>query len=526
MSFRFYATRFLPFSILFVAMFIGGCAVSIPGVGDSKWKLIDNQGTITTPPKTSFESLASEDFAMFDESGLPAFQEKVCRVRVDHHCGYVDEKGQFVIKPQFVNAGQFHDGLACIADEANHLGYIDHSGAFVIPAKFGHDERYPNGMERMEFHDGLAAAMTGGKFGYIDKTGKWVIKPAFLDCLPFSGGIAEVSKMKSEHKVVTECFDRTGKVVGSINVDRDYFLHAPYKSAFGEDGLALCLAPKSVDGKFEVFCDKGGAQKLGPFWRAEPFSEGLAAVADKPIGRCLYGYIDTNGAIVIPAKFTTAAQFKDGMACVSVPGAGAALKFGFIDKTGKVVIEPSFDSANDFSNGLAQVWHGDKCGYVDKTGKEVVAVKYSDGKAFSDGMSAVQQSVGLNISIIAMRHLSGYPQSFSLNKYPNAIVETASNGSIGLPNGRKQTQLMLLSRDSLDDIEKFYADEMHVLGYEPRTMEELDKKNVKLKVTSSGVKDPFSKEHYRFMAAPSRINLRGKWPVTFGKSGKLQTKIS
>ncbi len=66
--------------------------------------------------------------------------------------GYKDEEGNVVIKPQFFDADDFSDGLACVKKgKSSSWGYIDTSGRMVIPAQF---------KQAKPFHEGLAAVLT------------------------------------------------------------------------------------------------------------------------------------------------------------------------------------------------------------------------------------------------------------------------------------------------------------------------------------------------------------------------------
>ena len=58
------------------------------------------------------------------------------------------------------------------------------SQKIIVPAKY--DEIYA-------FSEGLAMVGSGGKFGYIDKTGKEVIPIQYTEANPFSEGVAGVS---------------------------------------------------------------------------------------------------------------------------------------------------------------------------------------------------------------------------------------------------------------------------------------------------------------------------------------------
>lgn len=63
-----------------------------------------------------------------------------------------------------------------------------------------------------------------------------------------------------------------------------------------------------------------------------------------------WGYIDTNGILVVEPKFDEANAFSEGFACVRFDD-----KYGYINRAGIFVIEPQFDKAFDFSEGFATV---------------------------------------------------------------------------------------------------------------------------------------------------------------------------
>jgi hypothetical protein len=69
------------------------------------------------------------------------------------------------------------------------------------------------------FHEGLAAVSVGDKWGYIDKTGKFVINPQYDSALQFENGIAEVGlKVPRKPDSIMDDYqygyiDRTGKYI-------------------------------------------------------------------------------------------------------------------------------------------------------------------------------------------------------------------------------------------------------------------------------------------------------------------------
>jgi hypothetical protein len=99
----------------------------------------------------------------------------------------------------------------------------------------------------------------------------------------------------------------------------------------------------------------------------------------------VWGFIDTQGRVVIEPRFVMVGLFSDGLA--SFRDKRFSDPWGYIDKIGKVVIEPQFDAAEDFRNGVARVGFatlkgkllsmvadvGLECDYkfIDRTGKFV-----------------------------------------------------------------------------------------------------------------------------------------------------------
>jgi hypothetical protein len=82
--------------------------------------------------------------------------------------GYVDRDGKVAITPRFDFAGKFTEGLAPVnvgGIGVGKWGYVDNTGKAVIAPAFD---------EASEFLEGLARVKTGGKVGYIDRTGKFV----------------------------------------------------------------------------------------------------------------------------------------------------------------------------------------------------------------------------------------------------------------------------------------------------------------------------------------------------------------
>lgn len=234
-------------------------------------------------------------------------------------------------------------------------GFVDKSGNFIIKPQFESSG---------DFHEGLASAKINKKYGYIDKSGKVVIEPKFDKASDFSDGVARVN-IDGQAGFI----DKTGAYIippkfGTLDVGNFY------------DGLApLCVA-----GKYG-YIDKSGEFVIEPkFEKAYDFSNGVAKV--KLSGK--YGYIDKSGNFVIEPQFSGVGSFNDGLATIDGDDG-----YGYIDKSGEIVIEPQFEDAGDFSDGAAWVYVDDQYGYIDKTGEFIIDPQFEGCGDFVDGISYV-----------------------------------------------------------------------------------------------------------------------------------------
>jgi hypothetical protein len=100
----------------------------------------------------------------------------------DYLFGFIDKAGVMVIKPQFEWTYTFHEGLAAVK-VSGKWGFVDKNGGMVIKPIFDKAEG---------FSEGLAAVAAGGVWGYIDKTGKYAIEPRFNEAMAFNEGLAFV----------------------------------------------------------------------------------------------------------------------------------------------------------------------------------------------------------------------------------------------------------------------------------------------------------------------------------------------
>jgi len=174
----------------------------------------------------------------------------------------------------------------------------------------------------------------------------------------FSEGLAAVNKGGT---ISAGTHDLKGGKWGFIDVKGQLVIPMRYDSV----GSFSCGLAQVKEGNRIHFIDKKGVKKLtlSSYDYVGNFSEDLAIHYKH--GKKSIGFMNTQGAIVIPLIYEDAKDFHEGLAAVKKDG-----KYGYIDKTGKVIIPFIYDSADDFNDGKAKVRIGDREMYIDKKGRE------------------------------------------------------------------------------------------------------------------------------------------------------------
>ena len=99
----------------------------------------------------------------YEYSDARDFHEGLAAVKSNDAWGYIDNLGRIVVPfvHRIPEAGDFSEGLAFVGDH-----FIDTNGRAALEGKTFEDAR--------PFSQGLAAVQSGGRWGYIDLTGKFV----------------------------------------------------------------------------------------------------------------------------------------------------------------------------------------------------------------------------------------------------------------------------------------------------------------------------------------------------------------
>jgi hypothetical protein len=255
-------------------------------------------------------------------------------------------------------------------------GYVDKTGQYIINSQFE---------EAFNFSEGLALVKsTNGNFGFISENGKYVINPIYKYANSFSEGMACVVMENGKLQFI----DRNNKALFTVE-------NAEYSFGFTE-GMALV----KIKGKYG-FIDKNGKIVINPIYEnAQPFREGLAAVAIKnEKNEILWGYIAKSGELKIDFQFDKGkfviGSFNEGLAFISTDGE----EWGYIDKEGNYRINPQFEcdiwDGHGFISGVSIVYQDGSYGYIDKKGKYLINPQFKYAFSFlNNEIAAVQHSDG------------------------------------------------------------------------------------------------------------------------------------
>lgn len=310
--------------------------------------------------------------------------------------GYVNEKGEMAIEPQYRKCTPFsEEGLALFYERKKGFNIIDMEGNTIQPVitEFKIKEIFGFGMKG--YSNGLLAIEAEGKWGFLDTDGKIAIPLKYDHVSIFSDGYATarlndeffiLDKMGKETKVsiplLKDVKDVTEGMIpyvsddgehGFINVSGEVVVEAKFNSVgYFSDGMAWV---KSHEGKLG-FIDKTGKMVIPlKFEVAKDFDakSGLARIKFED----QWAYVNKSGEIIKVTDTEVWKDFSEGFAIARKDGL-----YGFINAKGEWVIKPQFQGVRDFQNGIAAARKDDLWGYIDASGKWIIQPRFEAVKDF------------------------------------------------------------------------------------------------------------------------------------------------
>jgi len=244
------------------------------------------------------------------------------------------------------------------------------------------------------------------RYGYVDKTGRFVIEPKYFRAEPFHDGLAKVSP-----SVFVEQGTES-KIVFRIA----YIDHQGNQHPISNDSLQKHTARRVGSRKpaSRIWFDTNGAELFEidaqleekallwhnphsrAFWKGgAKLADGLMPVCVRASSKSLWGYVNNKGKLVIPPQFSDCSNFSNGLAVVAVTrnsganGTGNHTTYGLINTRGVFVIKPEYQMIDRFSEGLAAIKQHDRWGYINTHNKVVVKPSFLYAFPFREGLAGV-----------------------------------------------------------------------------------------------------------------------------------------
>ncbi len=245
--------------------------ISIPSEGligvkrNGKWGFIKPNEEVVIP------------FEYEGDSSDYQFSEGLSIVHKHHKYGFINKKGIVLIPIEYDKVKPFREGLA-LFDNYSHdkrtIGFLNHQGK--VEFSFSRDSIY----EMRSFYNGLASIQKnyGGKYGFINKKGKIIIKPQFSYAGDFTNKDYAVVEESGKWGVI----NRKGEVVVPIVYDSCRSVYSG-------------LIPVKKNGKWGYSDMKGNI--VIPFIYDAAFSFHIGEVAIVVKDRVIYE-IDKKGTIL------------------------------------------------------------------------------------------------------------------------------------------------------------------------------------------------------------------------------------
>lgn len=279
--------------------------------------------------------------------------------------GYENDNGVLVIKYKFAGASEFEDGIAMVRD-GNKYGIIDETGAYKIKPKYDMISPFNN--------FGLAEVMEGDKHGFVNKSGEMVIPCKYKFVGSFnSNGIVWVNDGGSIKKGSTNV---TGGKFSVFSTDgKNHFggeygtigIFVPWKTSYSSEALDKMTQTERRLTEGENYS----------FWRKRQFlfipgtslpSDAHAFYVAKNSDGSYNGVCMPNGVMLIPpGKYYFANCPEDNISIV-YPNKNSR---NFLDiPSGKLILQNGVEDSWGFSNGHCLAKSGGLWYVYDKSGNQ------------------------------------------------------------------------------------------------------------------------------------------------------------
>jgi hypothetical protein len=316
---------------------------------------------------------------------LPSYNQNLVAMFKEHgKWGFMNEKGEVIIKPNYTYCRPFYSGMA----KVGKIYFINLKGEKLKTKLRISDAR--------QYSDGLVGVKISGKWGYMNAVGELVVPAKYKKITDFKNGYALVLTNKGTFVIDNKGNETevvTGK--GRIELIKNFSEGLAQVSINGLNGFVnekgvLIIEPKYLSvgyynngvvwvrtkNNYIGYINKVGDWVIEPkFLGAGNFDSfsGMARIKDKNG----WGYTNMEGVITNIKNVDVYKHFEDGLCLLRSTNI-----WGYLGPDGKWVIEPTYVAATPFKNGYARVRENGKWGVINKKGDWVIQPTYENIKSF------------------------------------------------------------------------------------------------------------------------------------------------
>lgn len=282
------------------------------------------------PPKEKFQELIknskvkartnSEELLLASSSTIGGFR-----------WGYIDNSGEFVIKPVYNWARQFQDNGLAVINIKDLLGIIDKAGKYIVQPKYQNIQ---------EFSEGRAIVVSESGFMAIDELGLVVTSMIYNYIGNFKDGRAVVSIISIDDRWLYGYINRQGNIV----IPAIYEIAGDFKN-----GKAVV---KFYGGEYAIIDQQGVTLQKFKYAYVGEIGDGLLSFKENEKDK--FGYIDEAGSVIIAPQFTLAQTFESERAVVNTSD-NYLNKYGLIDKKGSFMLSPKYNNIELLGENLLAV---------------------------------------------------------------------------------------------------------------------------------------------------------------------------
>ena len=270
------------------------------------------------------------------------FVDGKAKIKKDHRWGFVNKKGQEIIKTKYCHVSDFNNGMAIVYNELKGA-VINSEGKIVIPFSYDHME--------FSFQDQYIKAKIKDKWGYIDRKGDIIIPIEYDDIGEFSENVVSVCKNRK-----WGFRDNKNKSITPMRYD---------DAAFFSEGLAAV----EKNDKWGYVNKKGKVVIPIKYNMAEYFEDGVAVVSNSTDT----GIIDKKGKEIIPLEYESLTYYDCNNIIAKKKG-----KYGFINLKNEKKVPLKYKDASLYLDDSYAVMDGDNNIIILRDDKEIFSTsKYN-----------------------------------------------------------------------------------------------------------------------------------------------------